>query len=323
MSQPNDEASAPERARQPEAQEGKEEEAQPAADQREPEGPPEPQAPPEPEGPPEPEAPAEPQAPAGPQAPPVTVYGDGTPVVLLPAFPLDSRMWLPQVEALAGYQVVVPDLRGFGAAREQALEVTHMDLVADDLASLLDVRRLERVVLCGLSMGGYVALAFARRHPERLGGLVLCDTRAGVDTEDARAARLAMAERVLAEGLGFLPEAMLPRLLGETTRQRRPELVQQVTETILDQDPSGIAAAQRGMAERADSTGVLERISVPTLVITGMEDELIPPEDSLQMASAIRHARLIQVPDAGHLVNLEQPDRVNDALLDFLAPIWI
>jgi 3-oxoadipate enol-lactonase len=256
-------------------------------------------------------------------APPVTVYGDGTPVVLLHDFPLDSRMWLPQVEALGGYQVIVPDLRGFGAARALSGEVTPMDLLADDVARLLEERKLERVVLCGLSMGGYVALAFARRYPERLGGLVLCDTRAGADTEEARAARLAMAERVLADGVGFLPEVMLPRLLGETTRQRRPEVVQQVTETIGAQDSGGIAAAQRGMAERPDSTGVLGRIAVPSLVITGMQDELIRPEESTEMAAAIPDARLVQVPDAGHLVNLEQPDTVNEALLDFLAPLWI
>jgi 3-oxoadipate enol-lactonase len=281
-----------------------------------------PPAPEEASRPDEGEAPA-PQRGPEPTAPPVTVYGDGTPVVLLHDFPLDSRMWLPQVEALGGYQVIVPDLRGFGAARALSGEVTPMDLLADDVARLLEERKLERVVLCGLSMGGYVALAFARRYPERLGGLVLCDTRAGADTEEARAARLAMAERVLADGVGFLPEVMLPRLLGETTRQRRPEVVQQVTETIGAQDSGGIAAAQRGMAERPDSTGVLGRIAVPSLVITGMQDELIRPEESTEMAAAIPDARLVQVPDAGHLVNLEQPDTVNEALLDFLAPLWI
>src|SRR6266536_3875633 len=195
--------------------------------------------------------------PAEPTAPPVTVYGDGTPVVLLHAFPLDSGVWVPQVEALGGYQAIVPDLRGFGAARERAGEITPMDLLAEDVAKLLDERELERVVICGLSMGGYVALAFARRHGERLGGLVLCDTRAGTDTEEAAASRLAMADRVLAEGVGFVPEAMLPRLLGRSSLPRRPDLVRQVPETILDQDPRGIAAAQRGMAERPDSTPVL------------------------------------------------------------------
>jgi pimeloyl-ACP methyl ester carboxylesterase len=300
MSLPNDEPAAPEQASPPAEASGRE----PA------------------EAPEEAPATTGEQAPE-PIAPPVTVYGDGTPVLLLHAFPLDSRMWLPQVEALGGYQAIVPDLRGFGAARVLAGEITPMELLADDLAQLLDERSLERVVLCGLSMGGYVALAFARRHPGRLGGLVLCDTRATSDTEEARAGRLAMAERVLAEGVGFLPEAMLPRLLGETTRQRRPELVQEVTDTILDQDPRGIAAAQRGMAARPDSSEVLGQIAVPTLVITGMQDELISPEESRRMAAAIRDARLVQVAEAGHLANLEQPEPVNEALLDFLAPLWI
>jgi pimeloyl-ACP methyl ester carboxylesterase len=266
--------------------------------------------------------PVEPEWPR-PVLPPVTVYGAGTPMVLLHAFPLDSRMWLPQVEALGGYQAIVPDLRGFGAGAGLAGEVSDMDLLADDIVTLLDDRKLDRVVLCGLSMGGYVALAFARRHPDRLGGLVLCDTRPGADGDDARAARLAMAERVLAEGVEFLPEVMIPRLLGETTRRDQPDLVQTVTRTILDQHPRGIAAAQRGMAARPDSTDVLRRISVPTLVITGLEDELVGPEESREMAAAIRDSRLVQVPGAGHLVNLEKADMVNEALLDFLAPLWI
>jgi pimeloyl-ACP methyl ester carboxylesterase len=269
------------------------------------------------------ETPETPETTEAPEAPPVTVYGEGTPVVLLHAFPLDSRMWLPQVEALTGYQALIPDLRGFGAARAMAGERSPIDLLADDVACLLDDRGLERVVLCGLSMGGYVALAFARRHPERLGGLVLLDTKAGEDSEAARAERLAMADRVQAEGVGFVPEVMLPRLLGETSRRERPEVVERVTETILDQDPRGIAAAQRGMAERPDSTASLAGIDVPTLVIAGAEDELSGPAEARTVAAAVRDARLVQVPGAGHLVNLEQPEAVNDALLDFLAPLWI
>jgi pimeloyl-ACP methyl ester carboxylesterase len=258
-----------------------------------------------------------------PVAPPVTVYGEGTPVVLLHAFPLDSRMWLPQIEALGGYQAIVPDLRGFGAARELAVEVADVDLLADDLARLLDERQLGQVVLCGLSMGGYVALAFARRHPERLGGLVLCGTRAGTDSEREIADRLAMAERVLAEGVGSVPEAMLPRLLGPTVRDKRPDLVEQVTEMILDQDPRGIAGAQRGLAARPDSTPALAAVTVPALVIVGGEDELAGPEEGRVLATGIRDSRLVLVEGAGHLVNLEQPEPVNEALLDFLAPLWI
>jgi pimeloyl-ACP methyl ester carboxylesterase len=268
-------------------------------------------------------APAEVPGPPAPAAPPVTVYGDGTPVLLLHAFPLDSRMWLPQIEALSGYQVIVPDLRGFGSARDRAVEIAHMDLLADDVALLLDNHRLDQVVLCGVSMGGDVALAFARRHPDRLGGLVLCDTRAGTDSEKEAADRLSMAERVLAEGVAFVPEAMLPRLLGTTSRERRPDLVERVTEIILDQAPRGIAGAQRGLAARPDSTSLLAEMAVPTLVIVGSEDEIAGPEEGRALATGIRDARLVQVSGAGHLVNLEQPEPVNEALLDFLAPLWI
>jgi pimeloyl-ACP methyl ester carboxylesterase len=303
MSTPDHEAAAPDETRPPAAEE--------------------PSAPETPVEPSKPDAPGEPEVVAAPAVPPVTVYGEGTPVVMLHAFPLDSRMWLPQVEALEGYQLIVPDLRGFGAARAMAGERSEIDLLADDVARLLDERELERVVLCGLSMGGYVALAFARRHPERLGGLVLLDTKAGTDSDDARANRLAMAERVLAEGIGFVPEVMLPRLLGETSLRERPEVVRQVTETILDQDPRGVAAAQRGMAERSDSTGALAQIDVPTLVVVGTEDELTGPDEARTIAEAVRDARLVQVPGAGHLVNLERPGPVNEAMLDFLAPIWI
>ena len=256
--------------------------------------------------------------------PPAVLAGTGTPVVLLHAFPLDGRMWTPQVDALAGtYQVVVPDLRGFGAASEQAVEEAGMDLLADDVARLLDDRGLDRAVLCGLSMGGYVALAFARQHPDRLSGLVLCDTKAGADPEPARADRLQMAERVLAEGNRFVPEAMLPKLLGETSRRERPDVVERVVSLILEQDPRAIAGAQRGMAARADSTDVLASVAVPTLVITGEEDQTTGPEQGRALAAAIPEARFLVVAGAGHLASLERPEPVNEALLDFLAPIWV
>ena len=267
---------------------------------------------------------SEPQPALPAEVPPAAVSGSGTPVVLLHAFPLDGRMWEPQVEALAGtYQVIVPDLRGFGAAREQAVEEAGVDLLADDLARLLDSLGLDRAVLGGLSMGGYVALAFARRHHGRLSGLVLAGTRSAPDAEQARAARLEMAERVLREGTGFVPGTMLPRLLGDTSRRQRPELVERVTALILDQDPRAIAGAQRGLAARPDAADVLPSIAVPTLVVNGEEDQLPDPDEGRSLAAAIPAARFLLVEQAGHLVNLERPDAVNEALLDFLAPIWV
>ena len=139
----------------------------------------------------------------------------------------------------------------------------------------------------------------------------------------SRAKRLAMADRVLAEGNGFVPEVMLPRLLGPTTLKERPELVQRVTGLIAEQDPRAVAAAQRGMAARPDSSDVLGSIAVPTLVVTGEEDKLTGPDEGRELAAGIPGARFLLVEQAGHLVNLERPDVVNEALLDFVAPIWV
>jgi 3-oxoadipate enol-lactonase len=257
--------------------------------------------------------------------PPATSEGAGSPaLVLLHAFPLDGRMWKPQVEALSSHhQVVVPDLRGFGSARDQVVEVAEMDLLADDLARLLDELGLGQVVLCGLSMGGYVSFAFARRHPGRLRGLVLAATKASADDEQAAAARLAMADRVLAEGIGFVPDAMLPQLLGTSTRRLRPTLVEKVTKLIVEQEPAAVAAAQRGMARRPDVTAELAAIRVPALVLCGTEDERFGPEVGRGLAAGIPDATFVQIPEAGHLLNLEQPAQVNEALLDFVAPLWI
>jgi pimeloyl-ACP methyl ester carboxylesterase len=276
--------------------------------------------------------PSSPEAEAAPEVdpepalpiPPAATSGAGTPLVLLHAFPLDGRMWAPQVEALAGtYQVIVPDLRGFGAAKDQAVEEAGMALLADDVARLLDDRGLERVVLGGLSLGGYVALAFMARHADRVSGLILLDTKATADGDQAREDRLGMAERVLAEGNDFVPEVMLPKLLGETTREHRPEVVEKVAALIREQAPEAIAGAQRGMAARPATSDVLASITVPTLVVTGEEDAVNGPEIGRDLAAAIPGARFLLVEEAGHLVNLEQPEIVNEALLDFLAPLWI
>jgi pimeloyl-ACP methyl ester carboxylesterase len=281
---------------------------------------------PEPDDLPEPAATGDPTpvGPPGPPVPPAASSGAGTPLVLLHAFPLDGRMWAPQVEALAGsYQVIVPDFRGFGAARDQAVAEAGMDLLADDVARLLDDRGLDRVVLGGLSLGGYVAMAFMRRHADRVSGLVLLDTKATSDGDQAREDRLTMAERVMAEGNGFVPEAMLPKLLGETSREHRPELVEKVTAMIREQAPEAIAGAQRGMAARPASTDMLGTIQVPTLVVTGEEDAVAGPEVGRDLAAGIPGARFLLVEEAGHLANLEQPEIVNEALLDFLAPLWV
>lgn len=254
--------------------------------------------------------------------------GGGRPVVLAHGFPLDHGMWQGQIEALAAdYRVIAADFRGFGQsgladdpAGGPAGGVSSMRQMAEDLAALLNhLAVTEPVVLCGLSMGGYVAFQFQRAYPRRLAGLILCDTRAVADSPEAAAGRLKTAEQVLRDGPHFLIDAMLPKLLSAGTRQGRPDIVAQLEQTINACQPRGIAAAARGMAERPDVTGWLKEIACPTLVIVGQEDPISPPAEMRGIAAAIAGAIVAEIPGAGHMSPLEQPAAVNRALLAFLA----
>lgn len=250
--------------------------------------------------------------------------GTGRPIVLVHGFPLDHTMWAGQIGGLsAAYRVIAPDLRGFGQTRPGELpDALTMDLLADDLADLLDAMAIrERIVLCGLSMGGYVAFSFYRRYAARLAGLVLCDTRAEADSTEGAAARLATANRVLAEGTGFLAEGMMPRLFSPGNLTGRPELADEIRRTVLATDPRAVAGASRGMAQRPDSTDLLPKIACPTLVLAGSHDVISPPAEMALMAQAIPNARFVEIPDAGHMSPFEQPAAVNRAIADFLAAI--
>ncbi len=194
-----------------------------------------------------------------------------------------------------------------------------MERIADDGAALLDLLGIEKAVVGGCSMGGYAAFAFVRRHPQRLAGLVLQDTRAGADTTEAKANRAALAAKVLAEGTPAAVEALLPKLVGETSHRERGDLVARVRQRILAASPQGIANALHGLARRADSRETLPTIAVPALVLVGAEDVLTPPVEAATMAAAISRARLDVIPKAGHLANLENPAAVSAALLAFLG----
>ena len=244
--------------------------------------------------------------------------GNGEVLLLLHAFPLDLFMWDAQVEALAAtHRVVRFDARGFGGSAAGDGPLT-MERIADDGAALLDHLGIEKAVVGGCSMGGYAAFAFVRRHPQRLAGLVLQDTRAGADTAEAKAGRSTLAAKVLAEGASAALEAFLPKLVGETTHRERPAVVASLRERILATAPQGIANALRGLAVRTDSRETLPTIAVPTLVLVGSEDALTPASEAATMAAAIPRARLDVIPGAGHLANLEDPAAVNAALRAFL-----
>lgn len=224
-------------------------------------------------------------------------------LVLLHAFPLDSRMWTPQARV---FEAITPETLGIGP----------IEHAADHVARLLDKRGIDRAVVGGLSRGGYIALAFARRHPSRLSGLILCDTNAAVDDEPTRQGRLQMAERLDREGIGFLPEVMLPRLLCDKTWTGRVELVEEVRNWILQQDPGAVMAAAIGMAERVDSRPFLSEIRVPVLAIAGDQDAAYDATRSI--SEHVPGGKFVAIPDAGHLSNLEQPELFNSAVREFL-----
>jgi 3-oxoadipate enol-lactonase len=245
--------------------------------------------------------------------------GRGPAVLFLHAFPLGLFMWDAQAAALrADHTVVRFDCRGFGSSPPGDGLLT-MERIADDGAALLDHLDVERAVVAGCSMGGYAALAFVRRHADRLRGLVLQDTRAAADGEDARKNRALLGEKVLSEGAGAAAEAFLPRLVGATTQRENPALVESLRARIQATSPRGIRDALAGLAARADSTPTLREIRVPTLVVCGEEDVLTPPAEARALQAAIPGSRLALVPGAGHLANLEQPEAFNAALRGFLA----
>jgi 3-oxoadipate enol-lactonase len=247
--------------------------------------------------------------------------GSGDPVLLLHAFPLGMAMWDTQMEALAArFQVVRFDARGFGGSPAGDGPLT-MERIADDAVALLDHLGHSRAAVCGLSMGGYAALALVRRHRDRLRALVLCDTRRGPDSEDQRRQRGELAEKVLREGSAAAAAATLPKLLGSTTHQQRPEVVARAREIIEKNPPRGIANALYGLAGRADSTDTLREVGVPVLVVCGAEDALTPPAESEALQAGIAGSRLEVLPRAGHLSNMEDPPTFNAALERFLTAL--
>jgi pimeloyl-ACP methyl ester carboxylesterase len=231
-------------------------------------------------------------------------------------------MWRSQIDAFRDtHRVIAPDLRGFGQSAVTEGTVT-MEQFADDLAALLDALGVkEPVVLCGLSMGGYVAFQFFRKYRSRVRGLILCDTRAIPDTPEGAAGRRKLAATLVEKGSRAAFEAMQPKLFAAATPERRPTVVDEVRQMILNTSPQGMAAALRGMAERPDSTRLLPAIDVPTLVMVGDEDRISPPDEMRQIAAAIPSAWFVEVSDAGHMAPMENPAAVNAAMTQFLKTV--
>lgn len=241
------------------------------------------------------------------------------PLVLLHAFPLDSRMWDGVRGPLSSVtRVITPDQRGLGRSPlPESQRPPSLDDAAMDVIAMLNKLELDRVVLGGCSMGGYVAMAVLRAAPERVAGLVLIDSKATADTDEARENRLKVADRVDAEGVGWMPESVLPALLGSTTRAERPEVVGAVRTLIEEQPPSGVSWAQRAMAARPDSRDTLRGVDLPALVVVGEEDELTPKSEARLMAGALSGSELVVVPGAGHLSPIEAPEQIASSVVEW------
>jgi 3-oxoadipate enol-lactonase len=250
----------------------------------------------------------------------VEVRGDGLPVLLVHGFPLDHAMWRHQLALLGRCRRIAPDLRGFGASPAPDGGYS-MARYADDLAAVLDALDVRQAVVCGLSMGGYVAFELVRRHAGRVKALILADTRAEADREEARRGRDELAELARREGAGAVAERLLPKMLAPATDETQPELVTEVREMMRRQAVPGIVGALAAMRDRPDSTATLKTIAVPTLVIVGAEDRLTPPDDAERMARTVPGARLVTIPGAGHLAPLEQPLATTRALSEFLGAL--
>ena len=270
-----------------------------------------------------------------------TDLGSGPPIVLLHGYPFDRSMWREQIEFLSahGYRVVAPDLRGFGEMydklqfvddvensendrqAEACRTITTMADMARDVVALMDELEIDRAVVCGLSMGGYVAFEFAHLFPERVSALVLAGTRAPADNEQEKQARAQQVEQMLAEGMNGIAEVTLPKLLAPRTLAEKPAVVARVREMILRADPQGAAAAQRGMAAKPDYSDDLPSIHVLALVIVGRQDPIRPVADAEFMHRYIRDSRLEIIEDAAHMANMEQPEAFNQVLVAFIEEL--
>jgi 3-oxoadipate enol-lactonase len=245
--------------------------------------------------------------------------GRGPPVLFIHGYPLGRRMWRPQLEALLGnMRMVCPDLRGHGDSEAGQTPFT-IDLHADDCVDLLDALEIdEPVVVCGISMGGYVALALQRMYPERVAGLVLVSTRAGADSAEGKAKRDQAMAQARDHGVSAIVDSMLPKMFAPQNVKRKEAVIKTLDQVMRKTSLEGVLGDLVAMRDRPDATPTLSAIEVPTLVIHGRDDQLIPFSEGEALAGGIRGAQLVALDDTGHLPNLEQPQAFNTAVRDFV-----
>jgi len=253
---------------------------------------------------------------------PFNDIGNGCAVIFLHGFPFNRSMWRAQIDFLSahGYRCVAPDLRGLGE-NKLASEVSTMDDMARDVGTLMDELKIDQAIICGLSMGCYVAFEFAHLFPARVSALVLAGGRCEGPDKAEKQSREQQARRVLQQGFAPSVESILQSLLAAQTLADKPEVVARVREMVAKTDPRGAAAAQRGMAARRDYCGDLPQISVPTLIVAGRDDGVRKPIDAETIHLGLKGSRLETIKDAGHLMNMEQPEVFNQMMWQFLEQL--
>ena len=244
--------------------------------------------------------------------------GRGPAVILLHGFPLDNRMWQAQAEALSDrYRVIAPDFRGFG--KSMSTDPFAIELLADDVHGLIQSVSAAPAVVAGLSMGGYVALAYVRKYAATLRGLVLLDTKAAADTPEAKEGRGKMIELVRAKGAVAVGDAMQPKLVSPDTVKNKPAIVKRLREMTDKCPPLTVEHALEAMRDRPDLTSLLPTIRTPTLLVVGDADSITPPSVAEEMHQAIPGSQIAVIRGSGHMAPMEQPEQVSAAMRRFLA----
>jgi pimeloyl-ACP methyl ester carboxylesterase len=245
-------------------------------------------------------------------------YGKGSPVVFVHGFPFDKSSWQPQIAALQkNFRVIAYDIRGFGKSTSDQSEFS-IEQFADDLVALLDALLLERVTVCGLSMGGYVVLNAVNRYPGRFAKIILADTQCVADTEEGREKRFQAIRQIEEQGLTGYTDAYLKNVFTKSSIENQSPAVDAIRKVILNTPISTFVSSLKALAHRHETCSVLNSIRMPAMIICGKEDIVTPPERSLFLSQNIPHSRLHIIADAAHLSNLEQPEIFNNLLLSFI-----
>lgn len=252
--------------------------------------------------------------------------GEGLTVLFLHGFPFDHSIWSHVCSrGIPGFRLIAPDLRGLGRSElPDGAGPTTMELFADDLHALLEAMGVtEKIVVVGLSMGGYVAMQFAGKYPDRLASVVLCNTKTTADPPTVAENRRIQAEnlRTKTNFLKTVADTMIPKLFAAKTQAERPEVVEKLRSIIESNNPLGAAAATLGMAQRSDTTELLRQIDVPVLVVCGSEDQFSPPKEMRPLAGFAKRGRYVEIADAGHLPVLERPEKFTETLVGFLGEL--